>query len=229
MAASKDKTVFGSESLDDRKKRMRYILSRLRREFPEAACALVHTNPLELLVSTILSAQCTDKRVNMVTTTLFLTYRTAHEFAAAPMESLINIIRSTGFYRNKAKSIKSCAAMLVEKYDGKVPNTIEELVQLPGVGRKTANVVLGTAFGIPGLPVDTHVRRIANLLQFTDSEDPDVIEQHLCAVIAKNQWIEAGHLFIWHGRKTCVAPRPKCGTCRIAAYCPSKTLSSEIR
>lgn len=136
----------------------------------------------------------------------------------------MDIIRSTGFYQNKAKSIKACAAMLVRKHGGEVPRTMEELVQLPGVGRKTANVVLGTVFNIPALPVDTHVRRIAQLLRFTDSDDPDVIEQHLCAVIPRKEWTMAGHRLIWHGRKTCIARRPKCDQCGIEEFCPSSML-----
>jgi endonuclease III len=214
--------LFSIESRAGRKKRAAAILRALRREFPAPSCALVHESPLELLVSTILSAQCTDERVNMVAPLLFRAYPTAEALAEAPLESLMDIVRSTGFFQNKAKNIKACARELVDRFGGEVPATMEELVSLPGVGRKTANVVLGTAFGIPGLPVDTHVRRISNLLELTDSDDPDTIEQHLCEVIPERDWIDAGHIIILHGRKTCIARRPKCGDCVIARYCPSR-------
>jgi endonuclease III len=228
MASKRIKTLFTLESIEQRKQRVRKILGLLKREFPAAVCALTHETPLQLLVSTILSAQCTDERVNMVTPALFSAYPDARALATAPIESIIAIIRSTGFFQNKSKNIKACAAMLVERHGGEVPATMEELVLLPGVGRKTANVVLGTAFGVPGLPVDTHVRRIANLWQFTDSDDPDKIEQHLCAIIPKKEWTDAGHRIILHGRKTCVARRPRCETCGLSALCPSNTLGIEV-
>lgn len=163
----------------------------------------------------------------MVTPVLFKAYPTPKAIADAPIESLIEIIRSTGFYQNKSKSIKACARAIVEKHDGKVPDTMEALTALPGVGRKTANVVLGNAFGIPGLAVDTHVTRISNLLQFTDSTDAEVIEQHLCSIIPKSKWTDASHLLILHGRKTCIARRPKCTECVIEKYCPSSVLKAE--
>jgi endonuclease III len=213
--------LYAIETLEERKKRMKKVLSALRKEFPVAYCALTHDTPLQLLVSTILSAQCTDERVNMVAPVLFAAYPDAEALAGAPVEDIMRIIHSTGFYQNKARNIQACAAMLLERHGGTVPMTMEELVALPGVGRKTANVVLGTAFGIPGLPVDTHVRRIANLLQFTDSDDPDVIERHLCAIIPKKEWSDASHRIILHGRKTCVARRPRCMECVLRALCPS--------
>jgi endonuclease III len=215
------KSLFHTESPAGRKKRAAAILRRLRTVFPAPSCALEHETPLQLLVSTILSAQCTDERVNKVTPPLFAAFPDAAAFASAPVETLEEYIRSTGFFRAKAKNIQSCARALVERHGGRVPRTMEELTALPGVGRKTANVVLGTAFQIPGLPVDTHVRRIANLLELTDSNDPDVIEQHLCGVIPKPRWIDASHLLILHGRATCIARRPRCAECVIAEYCPA--------
>ena len=167
--------------------------------------------------------------MNKVTPHLFLAYPDAHALATAPVESIIEIIRSTGFFRNKAKHIKACATMLVERYNGEIPAMLEQLVELPGVGRKTANVVLGTAFGVPGLPVDTHVRRIANLFEFTDSQDPDTIEQHLCGIIPKKEWTHAGHRLILHGRKTCIARRPACAECGIRFLCPSNTIGLPVK
>jgi endonuclease III len=203
------------------------ILRALREVFPEPACALLHDDPLQLLIATILSAQCTDERVNMVTPTLFATWPTVHALADAPVEAIADVIRSTGFFQNKSRNIKACCQRLVEMHGGEVPRTMEELTALPGVGRKTANVVLGNAFGIPGFPVDTHVRRISNLLELTDSDDPEVIEQHLCAITPKKDWTDASHLFILHGRATCIARRPRCGECVIARWCPGAVKSKE--
>jgi endonuclease-3 len=221
MVATKHSSRFYSESEEQKRMRMRSILRALRGEFPVPACALVHDDPFQLLVATILSAQCTDERVNMVTPQLFARYPTAEEMAAAPQEDIAEIIRSTGFFHNKSKNLKACCQALVDRHGGTVPATMEELVALPGVGRKTANVVLGNAFGVPGFPVDTHVRRIANLLELTDSENPVIIEQHVCAITPKKDWTDASHLIILHGRKTCIARRPKCGECVIARHCPS--------
>ncbi|MBE0646107.1 MAG: endonuclease III [Bacteroidetes bacterium] len=200
---------------------MKRILIALRTRFPAPECALLHENPFQLLIATILSAQCTDERVNMVTPQLFAKYPTAELMAAAPVEIIADIIRSTGFFQNKSKNIKACCISLVEHHGGSVPRTMEELTALPGVGRKTANVVLGNAFGVPGFPVDTHVRRIANLLEFTDSENPEIIEKHLCAITPEAEWTEASHLFILHGRATCIARRPRCTECIILRDCPS--------
>jgi len=200
---------------------MKRILATLRTRFPQPSCALIHDDALQLLVATILSAQCTDERVNLVTPRLFATYPDVHALAGADEEDIASIIHSTGFFRNKAKNIVACCRMLLERHDGLVPKSMEELTALPGVGRKTANVVLGNAFGIAGLPVDTHVKRIARLLWLTDSDNPDVIEQQLCDITPKKDWIDASHLFILHGRATCIARRPRCPECVIARYCPS--------
>ncbi|MDH7515404.1 MAG: endonuclease III [Bacteroidota bacterium] len=217
----KTRDTTGSETREDKKRRTRAILTALRKEFPEAACALHHESPFELLVATILSAQCTDERVNLVTPALFATYPDAHALAGADPDHLMGLIRSTGFFRNKARNLIACARAIVERHGGDVPQSMEQLASLPGVGRKTANVVLGTAFGIPGLPVDTHVKRLSRLLRLTEAEDPDDIERDLCALIPKSQWTEAGHLLILHGRKTCIARRPRCAECMIAPFCPS--------
>ena len=212
---------FESETPRQRRARMRRILDALRERFPAPACALLHENPFQLLVATILSAQCTDARVNMVTPVLFAKYPDVQAMAEAPVEEIGGIIRSTGFFQNKSKNIKACCAALRERHGGMVPRTMEELTALPGVGRKTANVVLGNAFGVPGFPVDTHVRRIANLLQLTDSENPETIEQHLCAITPEEEWTDASHRLILHGRETCIARRPRCAECIIRSHCPS--------
>lgn len=214
-------SLFQSETPRRRRARWGRILGALRLQFPAPACALLHENPFQLLVATILSAQCTDERVNMVTPALFARYPDAKVMAAAPVEDIAEIIRSTGFFQNKSKNIKACCEMLLSTHRGQVPQTMDELVALPGVGRKTANVVLGNAFGVPGFPVDTHVRRIANLLQLTDSDNPEVIEQHLCAITPEAEWTEASHLLILHGRATCIARRPRCAECPIRPHCPS--------
>lgn len=210
-----------TESPRRRRARMQRILSALRTRFPAPACALVHDDPFQLLIATIISAQCTDQRVNMVTPALFAKYPTPQAMAAAEVEDIADIIRSTGFFQNKSRNIAACCEAIVARHGGKVPRTMEELTALPGVGRKTANVVLGNAFGIPGFPVDTHVRRIANLLELTDSDNPDVIEQHLCAITPKEEWTDASHLLILHGRATCIARRPRCSECVIRKDCPS--------
>lgn len=212
---------YTEETHRQRRARMRRILHSLRTRFPAPACALMYENPWQLLVATILSAQCTDQRVNMVTPSLFARYPDPATCGSAEIDDIATIIRSTGFYRNKAKHIKAASQAIVEKHGGAVPQTMEELTALPGVGRKTANVVLGNAFGIPGFPVDTHVRRIAHLLALTDSEDPVVIEKDLCAITAEEAWTEASHLFILHGRATCIARRPRCADCVIKNECPS--------
>lgn len=203
------------------------VLRALRTVFPAPACALVHDDPLQLLIATILSAQCTDERVNMVTPSLFAAWPTARALADADVEEIAEVIRSTGFFQNKSRNIKACCQRLMEVHDGEVPRTMEELTALPGVGRKTANVVLGNAFGIPGFPVDTHVTRISNLLELTDSDDPVVIERHLCEITPKKHWTDASHLFILHGRATCIARRPRCGECVIARWCPASVKSEE--
>lgn len=197
------------------------LMRRLREVYPRAVCALDHHNPLQLLVATILSAQCTDKRVNMVTPELFRRYHTARDFSAADEAELAAIIRSTGFYRNKAKNIIGCCRMLVQAHDGTVPQTIEELVNLPGVGRKTANVVLGSAFGVAvGVVVDTHVKRLSARLGLTKATDPEKIEQDLMRQLPQPDWIDYSHLLILHGRARCFARKPDCANCEIADLCP---------
>ena len=199
------------------------MLKLLRKEFPEPACALNHKNAFELLAATILSAQCTDQRVNMVTPSLFRAFPTVMALAAASEEAISDIIHSTGFFRNKAKNLKACATALLMRHDGKVPRTMVELTALPGVGRKTANVVLGNAFGIPGLPVDTHVIRLANLLHLVETQDAVKIETALCSLIPEKEWTDASHVLIMHGRATCIARRPRCAECVIGVYCPSNS------
>src|SRR5258708_9876686 len=198
------------------------IVRTLARVYGDAECALVHHDALQLLVATILSAQCTDHRVNIVTAPLFKKYRSAKDFAEADLKVLEQDVRSTGFYRNKAKSIRGAAKMIVEKYEGEVPSTMEELLELPGVARKTANVVLGTWFKkASGVVVDTHVLRISRRLQLTREEDPKKIEQDLMKLLPSEEWINFSHRLIWHGRRICAARKPKCGECPIAGECPS--------
>jgi len=199
------------------------ILPLLDRHYPDARCSLAFTTPLELLVATILSAQCTDERVNRVTPALFAKYRTAADYAAADPEVLQREIRSTGFFRNKAANIQGAAAAIASRHGGEVPRTLEELVKLPGVGRKTANVVLGNAFGVPGIVVDTHVGRIAGRLRLTTSADPVKIEQDLMRVIPRKRWVRLSHQLIAHGRALCRAPRPLCAGCFLdAGLCPGR-------
>ena len=198
------------------------ILARLKREYPDAHCELDFETPLQLLVATILSAQCTDKRVNMVTPELFHTYPTAQELAAAKTEELEDMIRSTGFFRNKTKSLLGMAAAVVERHDGEVPRTMEELVRLPGVGRKTANVVLGNAFATnDGVVVDTHVGRLAVRLGLTNETDPVKVEQVLMKLFPRDDWALLSHLIIFHGRRVCIARAPRCGECVLNDICPS--------
>ncbi|MFH1249717.1 MAG: endonuclease III [bacterium] len=197
------------------------IFNRLQIHYPNAKCSLVFQQPHELLVSTILSAQCTDKRVNQVTPGLFIKYPTLQSFAVADIDELKNDIRSTGFYNNKAKTIKESMQDIINKYDGTIPNTLEKLVGLKGVGRKTANVVLGDAFGIPGIVVDTHVKRISRLLGLTKNSAPVKIEQDLMQLFPSEHWTILGHLMIDHGRAICVARRPKCDKCFLNDICPS--------
>jgi endonuclease-3 len=211
-----------AETPAERKRRTRSIITRLKREFPDAACALDHANPLELLVATILSAQSTDARVNIVTPALFAKYKSAADYAAADPDVFQGEIHSTGFFRNKTKSILGMAQALEERHQGQVPDTMEALVALPGVGRKTANVVLGNAFGKnEGVVVDTHVGRISGLLKLTKQTDPVKIERDLMELVPRKDWTIFSHLLILHGRKTCIARRPRCESCRINDLCPS--------
>ncbi len=202
-------------------RRARRINKELAQLYPDAHIELDFTNPLELSVATILSAQCTDKRVNEVTPVLFAKYRTAADYAAADRAELEEIIRSTGFFRNKTSSIIKLGQALVERFDGEVPRTLEELVTLPGFGRKTANVVLGNAFGVPGLTIDTHFGRLARRWAWTEQTDPVRVEFAVAALIPKKEWTILSHRVIWHGRRVCHARKPACGACAIAHWCPS--------
>jgi len=203
------------------KRRATQIVRQLARDYPDATCSLNFKSPLELLVATILSAQCTDERVNIVTRSLFKKYRGAKAYAAAATAELETDIQSTGFFRNKAKSLQGCCRAIVEQHAGKVPQSLDELVELPGVGRKTANVVLGTAFGIPsGVVVDTHVGRISQRLGLTRQKDPVKIEKDLMEQIPEEEWIALSHRLIQHGRRVCLARRPKCENCSLLKWCP---------
>jgi len=204
------------------KQRTLEILARLANAYPDAHCALDHRTPFELLAATILSAQCTDVRVNMVTPALFARYPTARDLAAADQSDVEDLIRSTGFFRSKAKNLIGMATALVTEYGGKVPADMEALRQLPGVGRKTANVVLGNAFGIDeGIVVDTHVTRLSRLLGLTKANDAEKIERDLMALVPRDQWTMVSHWLIFHGRQVCIARRPRCGECVLASLCPS--------
>jgi endonuclease-3 len=201
--------------------RVTKIIDGLKRTYPDAHCELNYSNPLELLIATILSAQCTDKRVNLVTADLFKKYRTAADFARAPLPQLESAIKSTGFFRNKAKSIKTACAAIVQNHAGEVPQSMDALTQLGGVGRKTANVVLGNAFGVnSGVVVDTHVARLSQRLGLTRQTDPVKIEQELMTLVSRDQWTMFSHWLIWHGRRRCVARSPDCPQCEIKALCP---------
>jgi endonuclease III len=209
----------------ERQARARKIIARLKREYPDATCALHHSSALELVVATILSAQCTDARVNMVTPHLFAKYRAAADYAAANPRVLEQEIQSTGFFRNKTKSIIGMAQALVERHGGEVPQTMEELTALPGVGRKTANVILGTWFGKnEGVVVDTHVQRLTRLLKLSRQDDPVKIEQELMAIVPRSDWTWFSHTLIHHGRAVCIARRPRCADCVLNRLCPSSTV-----
>ena len=207
------------EDLMTPKEKIGPILELLDRHYPEAHVTLDFTNPLEMLVATVLSAQCTDVRVNEVTPALFAKYRSAADYAKAPLGELEEMIRPTGFFHNKAKSIKGFCQEIVEKYNGQVPASLEELVKLPGVGRKTANVVLGNAFGIPGIFVDTHLGRVSQRLGLTQEKDPVKIEFDLMKLVPKERWVKFSHQMIQHGRQICHARNPKCPSCPLLPYC----------
>ena len=203
--------------------RVRAILQKLDEAYPNPTCALLHANPFQLLIATILSAQCTDQRVNQVTRGLFAKYRAPEDFAFANPAELEQDIRPTGFFRNKTKSIMAASKRIVEEFNGRVPQTMEELLTLGGVARKTANVVLGTAFGIAsGVVVDTHVIRLSRRLDLSRHTDPKKIEQDLMRIIPRDKWIEFSHQLIWHGRKLCQARKPRCGECNLEGICTSK-------
>ena len=215
---TKNKRTMGKQA-----DRLTMILSGLDGTYPNAQCALIHSNPLELLVATILSAQCTDERVNIVTKDLFRKYRSPQDYVGTPREVLGNDIRSTGFYHNKTKSIQGACRMILEKFAGSVPNTMEELLELPGVARKTANVVLGVAFGkAEGIVVDTHVFRLSRRLELTNADTPERIEADLMHSIPRDRWISFSHQMILHGRHTCKARKPLCSVCPVEKVCHSK-------
>ena len=210
------------ETHEARAARVRCIITGLRQAYPDAHCELTHSSPLELLIATILSAQCTDKQVNLVTPDLFRKYRSAADYAEAPVAELEQDIRRLGFFRNKARSIRACCQALVRRHGGEVPRTMAELVELEGVGRKTANVVLGNAFGLDeGIVVDTHVMRLSQRLGLTRQTQPEKIEQDLIPLVPRRQWALFSHWLIWHGRRRCPARQPDCAGCEIRRFCPS--------
>lgn len=206
--------------LADRKKKATAVIRQLKRLFPVAECALDHETPFQLLVATILSAQCTDERVNMATPELFRKYPDAEALKTSTQEDVEAIVKPLGFFRNKAKNIRAMASQLVDEFGGEIPLDIEQMVTLAGVGRKTASVVLGVCYGIPsGVVVDTHVRRICNLLGLTESQNPEIIERDLMEILPKKEWIEWSHRIIYHGRATCIARRPQCQDCGLLKNC----------
>ena len=213
------------ESLEEKRKRARKIFRLLKKEHPDACCALDRTTPLDLLVATILSAQCTDVRVNIVTKTLFKKCRTPRDYLKMSQKQLEQQIRSTGFFRNKAKNIRGACRLLVDKFDSEVPSTMEELVELPGVARKTANIVLSHAYGITeGIAVDTHVKRLSQRLGFTTKNDPNKIETDLCALVPKKEWALFSDVLIFHGRRVCSSRSPSHDGCVVKNLCPSKDI-----
>lgn len=217
------------ESLDELKARTREVIRRLKRAYPAAKCSLNHSNPFELLVATILSAQCTDERVNIVTADLFRKYRKPEDYLKVQPRELEKDIQSTGFFRNKTRSIQGTAKMLTEQFGGEVPHTMDELLELPGVARKTANVVLGNAFDIhAGVVVDTHVTRLSHRLGFTQQKTAEKIEQDLIPIVPKKDWVIFPHLMIYHGRKICKARNPLCAECTVEKQCPSSFLKTGV-
>lgn len=221
IPASGKSTAPASEPLAEPRQQAKRVTRRLAIDYPDAPCALVHDSPFQLLIATILSAQCTDERVNLVTKELFAKYPTAHDLAALPVTKIEKLVQSTGFFRNKAKNIKACSQALVDQYEGEVPPDLEAMVKLAGVGRKTANVVMGTAFGEPtGVVVDTHVGRLSRRLGLTQHTDPEKVERDLMAILPQKTWIEFSHRMIHHGRQVCVARKPKCEICSMRKFCP---------
>jgi len=212
---------FTIESLEVKKSRATKIFQILKKTYPNAHCELNFKSPLQLLVATILAAQCTDKRVNLVTPQLFKKYKTSKDFAKADTTELENLIKSTGFYKNKAKSIKNMAAVVEDKFSGRIPKTMEELIKLPGVGRKTANVILGNAYGLPGITVDTHFTRLSNRFGWTKEKDPVKIEFEIQKLFKDKYWTDLSQLVVWHGRRRCHARKPACGVCPLSKLCPS--------
>jgi len=208
-------------SLVDRKKQARKIVTALKKTYPDAECALHHDNAFQLLAATILSAQCTDERVNRVTPALFQKYPTPEKLAKATQSSVEKLVQSCGFFRSKATNLRGMAKALVDDFEGELPRTLEEMVTLPGVGRKTGNVVLGTVYGIAsGVVVDTHVKRICNLLGLTESKNPEIIERDLVALLPQKEWVDFSHRLIHHGRQICIARRPQCRECPLLKICP---------
>jgi endonuclease-3 len=203
------------------KRRARRVLDALAATYPDAHCALDHQTPIQLLVATILSAQCTDARVNRVTPALFARYKTVRDFAEANQKELERLIAPTGFFRNKAKNIIGCCRAIADRHNGEVPGTLEELVELPGVGRKTANVILGNAFGVPGITVDTHVGRLSRRLGLTAHDDPVKVEFDLMGLIPEADWTLFSHRMIFHGRQVCAARKPDCPACPMTRFCPT--------
>ena len=217
------------ETTDELKKRVRDVIRRLKRTYPDAKTSLNHTSPFELLVATILSAQSTDERVNIVTADLFRKYRKPEDYLKVPARELEQDIHSTGFFRNKTKSLQGTAKMLTEEFGGEVPHTMDELLKLPGVARKTANVVLGNAFGIKaGVVVDTHVTRLSHRLNFSQEKTAEKIEQDLIPIVPKKDWVIFPHLMIYHGRKICKARNPLCAECAVEKECPSSYLKTGV-
>ncbi|HET6669246.1 MAG TPA: endonuclease III [Pyrinomonadaceae bacterium] len=213
----------------DLKQKTRRIIATLKRAYPDAKCALNHSNAFELLIATILSAQCTDTRVNIVTADLFRKYRKPEDYLKVSPTTLQNEIRTTGFFRNKAKSIQGTAKMLTDKYSGRVPHTMEEMLELPGVARKTANVVLGNAFGISsGVVVDTHVTRLSHRLGLSKEKQAEKIEKDLIGLVPKKDWVIFSHLLIFHGRNICKARNPLCADCVVEKLCPSSFLKTGV-
>jgi endonuclease-3 len=209
-----------ADKLEAKRAKVDFVARELAREFPDAKCALLHETPEQLLFATILSAQCTDERVNKTTPELFARWPDSRALAKAKVAEVEKVIKSINFFRNKAKSLVGAAQMIQEKFGGELPRTIEELTELPGVGRKTANVLLGESFNLPfGIVVDTHVRRLSNLIGLTEEQDPVKIEQDLMKIVPKEVWTKFSHWLILHGRKTCIARRPRCGECIIRSHC----------
>lgn len=219
-SSSRANKAKGRESASARRQRAREIERRLESLYPDAECALVYSNPLELLIATILSAQCTDERVNKVTPALFRRYPSAQAFADAVITDLEQLIRSTGFFRNKAKNIQAACRRIISEHEGNVPRTLDELTALPGVARKTANVVLGNAFSTPGITVDTHVGRLSRRMGLTRQTDPVKVERDLNQLIDEKNWTDFSHRMIFHGRRICVARQPRCEECSIQPVCP---------
>ena len=208
-------------TINKKKEKVKEIVKRLKNEYPDSKCSLIYDNPFQLLVATILSAQCTDERVNKVTEKLFAKYPDVKSFSSLSEKQIGKLIYSTGFYNNKAKNIKKMSDIVYNSYNGEIPDVIDELILLPGVGRKTANVVLGNVFDVASLVVDTHVTRISNLLKLVNTKNAVIIEKKLCKIVEKKDWSILAHLFIDHGRKICVANRPKCYDCKLIDLCPS--------